>query len=105
MQITDHVLHNWADEGGIPDLALAELDYRLVHALGAIYTDPFLRDRLYLKGGTALNKLYLPGASRLSVDLDFNFYQASSVSLPAILRSPSLGAVAAPCGPSVLNAS
>jgi predicted nucleotidyltransferase component of viral defense system len=44
----------------------------LVHALHAIYTGPFLRDRLYLKGGTALNKLYLPGASRLSVDLDFN---------------------------------
>ena len=72
MQITARILRNWADEGGIPDLALAELDYRLVHALRAIYTDPFLRDRLYLKGGTALNKLYLPGASRLSVDLDFN---------------------------------
>jgi len=72
MQITARILRNWADEGGIPDLTLAELDYRLVHALRAIYTDPFLRDRLYLKGGTALNKLYLPGASRLSVDLDFN---------------------------------
>ena len=72
MQITARILRNWADEGGIPDLTLAELDYRLVHALRAIYTDPFLRDRLYLKGGTALNKLYLPGADRLSVDLDFN---------------------------------
>ena len=72
MQITARILRNWADEGGIPDLTLAELDYRLVHALRAIYTDPFLRDRLYLKGGTALNKLYLPGTSRLSVDLDFN---------------------------------
>jgi len=72
MQITARILRNWADEGDIPDLTLAELDYRLVHALHAIYTDPFLRDRLCLKGGTALNKLYLPGASRLSVDLDFN---------------------------------
>jgi predicted nucleotidyltransferase component of viral defense system len=72
MQITARILRNWADEGDIPDLTLAELDYRLVHALRAIYTDPFLRDRLYLKGGTALNKLYLPGADRLSVDLDFN---------------------------------
>jgi predicted nucleotidyltransferase component of viral defense system len=43
-----------------------------VHALRAIYTDPFLRDRLYLKGGTAPNKFYRPGTSRLSVDLDFN---------------------------------
>ena len=72
MQITARILRNWADEGGIPDLTLAELDYRLVHALRAIYTDPFLRNRLCLKGGTALNKLYLPGTSRLSVDLDFN---------------------------------
>jgi len=72
MQLTARILRNWADEGGIPDLTLAELDYRLVHALRAIYSDPFLRDRLCLKGGTALNKLYLPGTSRLSVDLDFN---------------------------------
>lgn len=72
MQVTARIIRNWADEGGIPDLTLAELDYRLVHALQAIYTDPFLRDRLYLKGGTALNKLHLPGQGRLSVDLDFN---------------------------------
>ena len=72
MQVTTRIIRNWADEGGIPDLALAELDYRLMHALQAIYADPFLRDRLYLKGGTALNKLYLPGQGRLSVDLDFN---------------------------------
>ncbi|GAB4546107.1 MAG: hypothetical protein Kow0063_40350 [Anaerolineae bacterium] len=72
MQVTSRLIRNWADEGGIPDLTLAELDYRLVHALQAIYADPFLGDRLYLKGGTALNKLYLPDQGRLSVDLDFN---------------------------------
>lgn len=72
MEITARIIRNWADEGGIPDLTLAELDYRLVHALQAIYADPFLHDRLYLKGGTALNKFYLPGHGRLSVDLDFN---------------------------------
>lgn len=72
MQVTTRAIRNWADDGGIPDLTLAELDFRLVHALRAVYLDPFLRDRLYLKGGTALNKLYLPGANRLSVDLDFN---------------------------------
>ena len=72
MQVTARIIRNWADEGGIPDLTLAEMDYRLVHVLQAIYADPFLRDRLYLKGGTALNKFYLPGQGRLSVDLDFN---------------------------------
>jgi len=72
MQITTRTIRNWADENGIPDLMLAELDYRLVCALQAVYTNPYLRDRLYLKGGAALNKLYLPGPNRLSVDLDFN---------------------------------
>lgn len=72
MQVTTRTIRNWADEGGIPDLMLAELDYRLVCALQAIYANSFLRNRLYLKGGTALNKLYLPGPNRLSVDLDFN---------------------------------
>ncbi|MEA3376787.1 MAG: nucleotidyl transferase AbiEii/AbiGii toxin family protein [Chloroflexota bacterium] len=72
MDITTHAIRSWADENAVPDLTLAELDYRLVHALRAIYADPFLRDRLYLKGGTALNKLYIPDQGRLSVDLDFN---------------------------------
>lgn len=57
MQVTTRTIRNWADEGGIPDLTLAELDFRLVHALQAVYADSFLRDRLLLKGGTALNKL------------------------------------------------
>ena len=72
MQVTARTIRNWADEGGIPDLTLAELDLRLVHALQVVHTDSFLQDRLLLKGGTALNKLYLPGQNRLSVDLDFN---------------------------------
>lgn len=72
MQVTTRLIRNWADENAIPDLTLAELDYRLVYALQAIHADPFLRDHLCLKGGTALNKLYLPEQGRLSVDLDFN---------------------------------
>ena len=72
MRLTSHVLRTWADDHQIPDLTLAELDYRLTHALDAINSDPFLRERLYLKGGTALNKLFFPAVNRLSVDLDFN---------------------------------
>lgn len=72
MRLTSHDLRTWADDQHIADLALAELDYRLTQALDAIYSDPFLRERLYLKGGTALNKLFFPAANRLSVDLDFN---------------------------------
>lgn len=72
MYLTSHALRTWADDQQIPDLTLAELDYRLTHALGAIFSDPFLRERLCLKGGTALNKLFFPAVNRLSVDLDFN---------------------------------
>ena len=72
MHITAHILRAWADDHRIPDLMLAELDYRLTYALDAIYSHPFLRERLYLKGGTALNKLFFPAVNRLSVDLDFN---------------------------------
>jgi predicted nucleotidyltransferase component of viral defense system len=72
MDVTTRLVRNWADENRIPDLTLAELDYRLVCALQAIYADPFLRDHLCLKGGTALNKFYISNQGRLSVDLDFN---------------------------------
>lgn len=72
MQITPRILRIWADENRIPDLTLAELDYRLTQALVVIYGDPWLREALYLKGGTALNKLFFPTSNRLSIDLDFN---------------------------------
>ena len=72
MQVTTRAIRNCADGGGIPDLTLAELDFRLIHALQAVYMDPLLCDRLYLEGSTALNKLYLPAANHLSVDLGFN---------------------------------
>lgn len=62
----------WADEQGLPNLTLAEQDYRLVRILETIYADEFLTSRLGMKGGTAMNKLYLRETPRLSVDLDFN---------------------------------
>lgn len=72
MNLSLRLIRRWADERAIPDLTLAELDYRLTYALGAIYCDPFLAGQLCLKGGTVLNKLCFPALSRLSVDLDFN---------------------------------
>ncbi len=72
MLLTSHDLKAWADEQELSDLLFAELDFRLVKILEAIYHDDFLAKRLYMKGGTAINKLYLKDTSRLSVDLDFN---------------------------------
>lgn len=36
MHITPHLIRAWADEGHIPDLTLAELDYRLTNLLTTI---------------------------------------------------------------------
>ena len=46
--------------------------YRLLDLLRLIYGDEFLGSRLVLKGGTAINMIYL-NMPRLSVDLDFNY--------------------------------
>jgi len=44
----------------------------LLHLLEALFRHPFLKNRLALKGGTALN-LFLADLPRLSIDLDFNY--------------------------------
>ena len=49
-----------------------EKSIRLLHLLEAVRDDPFLRSRLALKGGTALN-LFLMELPRLSVDIDLNY--------------------------------
>ena len=72
LRLTNHDVKVWADEHSLPDLLFAELDYRLAKTLEAFYSDDFLSKRLCMKGGTAINKLYLTETSRLSVDLDFN---------------------------------
>jgi predicted nucleotidyltransferase component of viral defense system len=72
VELTQTSIRTWADENGIPSLIMAEQDLRLLYALRAIYSDPYLSSRLGLKGGTALNKLYFPELGRLSLDLDFN---------------------------------
>ena len=72
LELTETKIRKWAAEIGVADLAMAELDLRLTDMLRRMYSDAFLASRLYLKGGTAINKLYLQKIARLSVDLDFN---------------------------------
>ncbi len=50
---------------------------RLLELLDALRAHPYLRDRLVLKGGTALN-LFQFDVPRLSVDIDLNYIGASS---------------------------
>ena len=49
---------------------------RLLQILESIRSHPFLKNRLALKGGTALN-LFLSDVPRLSVDVDLNYTGAS----------------------------
>ena len=54
------------------DIDMLEKTYHLTRTLREIYKSELLSKNITLKGGTALNFLYLD-ISRLSIDLDFNF--------------------------------
>ncbi|GFO97508.1 hypothetical protein ig2599ANME_1712 [groundwater metagenome] len=56
---------------------ILEKVYRLADLLGIIYENDFLKNRLALKGGTAINFIYF-SMLRLSVDIDFNFVSNDS---------------------------
>ena len=52
---------------------ILEKVYWLLTVLGQFMQVPYLRDRLVLKGGTALNLFYFADIPRLSVDIDLNY--------------------------------
>lgn len=52
---------------------ILEKVYRLMSVLDQFMSVSYLRDRLVLKGGTALNLFYFDEVPRLSVDIDFNY--------------------------------
>jgi hypothetical protein len=52
---------------------ILEKVYRLLDILSQILSVPYLRDRLVLKGGTALNLYFYQTLPRLSVDIDLNY--------------------------------
>ena len=56
---------------GFPGDTLEKV-FRLMSLLDALNTHPFLKQRLALKGGTALN-LFLFDVPRVSVDIDLNY--------------------------------
>lgn len=64
------VLRAYARKHGIR-LDIVEKDYALSYLLDAIANTPDLGDKLALKGGTALKKLYFPDY-RFSEDLDYS---------------------------------
>jgi hypothetical protein len=71
MILTPQELAREAAATGFPAEALERV-FRLMGLLEALSSHPFLKTRLALKGGTALN-LFLFDVPRLSVDIDFNY--------------------------------
>jgi len=52
---------------------ILEKVYRLLDTLQQFTSIPYLKERLVLKGGTALNLFYFDSMPRLSVDIDLNY--------------------------------
>lgn len=71
MDLSAGYLQQCAADTGFP-IATLEKVSRLGEVAENIARHPFLRERLLLKGGTALNLCFGP-PSRLSVDLDYNY--------------------------------
>lgn len=56
---------------------ILEKVYYLLSVLEQLLDNPFLRERLVLKGGTALNLFCFDAVPRLSVDIDLNYIGAT----------------------------
>jgi len=70
VRISSETLANQAEATGFrPDML--EKVALLLQLLDAVRSHPFLKDKLVLKGGTALN-LFIFDVPRLSIDIDLN---------------------------------
>lgn len=59
---------------------ILEKVFHLLHLLDGLHRHPYLKDRLVLKGGTALN-LFAFDLPRLSVDIDLNYIGSAELDL------------------------
>jgi predicted nucleotidyltransferase component of viral defense system len=60
----------WQEQAPWSTFAQVEQDLIISRTLVAIFSDPFLREHLAFRGGTALHKLFLSPAARYSEDID-----------------------------------
>ena len=68
--IATHYLAEWAEMHPWQLSEQVEQDLLISRAVVAIYSDPYLAERLAWRGGTALYKLYLKPQPRYSEDID-----------------------------------
>jgi predicted nucleotidyltransferase component of viral defense system len=88
----------WSQHAPWAELRQVEQDLIISRALVELFNDPFLRDQLRFRGGTALNKLHFPTPMRYSEDIDL-VRTAAGASKPILDRihdalDPWLGAPA-----------
>jgi len=63
-------IQEWSNIAPWQDSYQVEQDLVISKTLIQIFADPFLRDRLAFRGGTALHKLFLKQPARYSEDID-----------------------------------
>lgn len=68
--IPEAFIDEWAQSHPWSTVALVEQDLLISRALAEIFSDPFLRQEVAFRGGTALHKLYLNPQPRYSEDID-----------------------------------
>lgn len=69
----------WCEYAKWQTLAQIEQDLIISRALVDLYNDPYIKDALVFRGGTALNKLYIAPGARYSEDIDFVQKRAEGV--------------------------
>src|SRR5260221_7729982 len=69
----------WRNKAPWPEDAQVEQDLVIERALIEIYTDPFLKEQLAFRGGTALHKLHIRPQARYSEDIDLVQMEAGPI--------------------------
>jgi predicted nucleotidyltransferase component of viral defense system len=69
--IPENFIEQWRNSVKWRTLPQIEQDLLISRALVDLYNEPYIKDALVFRGGTALNKLFLKPPARYSEDIDF----------------------------------
>lgn len=69
--IPEVFIENWRKNVNWQRVEQIEQDLIISRALVDLYNNPYIKEKLVFRGGTALNKLFLKPAARYSEDIDF----------------------------------
>lgn len=69
--IPESFIERWRFNAKWQTLDMNEQDLVISRVLVCLYNDPKIKNSLVLRGGTALNKLFIKPPARYSEDLDF----------------------------------